>query len=328
MIRSLLPFFSDAMQQILATLPTRIAAELQEIRIREERPLEVVWASGCGFVSDKGRLCDDPGQAYRPSRRDCAELLEQLTQHSMYTFEEELKRGFITVAGGHRIGLAGRTVLEQGKVKYIKDVSGFNVRLAREWKNAAKPVLPYLLEPGGERVYRTLIVSPPQQGKTTLVRDLARLLGTGGADNGLRRSFKIGIVDERSEIAACVKGVPRFDVGYRTDVLDGCPKAEGMMMMIRSMSPEVLIADEIGRAEDALAIHEALHAGVGVIATAHGRDAAELRRRPILRELLEDGVFDRFVVLARPPGAGPEMAVYDKQGKRLDDRLAWRGGLS
>lgn len=331
MIRSILPFFSAPMQQILATLPTNVQSELQEIRIREQRPLEVIWGSGHSFVTEKGELCPDPKRCYRPSRQDCAILLELLTRHSIYTFEEELKRGFITVAGGHRVGLAGRTVVEQGKVKYVKEISSFNVRLAREWKNAGLRILPYLIEK--QRVLSTLIISPPQQGKTTLIRDLARLLG-GGMEQGSRDtgstapSYKVGIVDERSEIAACDKGVPLFDVGPRTDVLDGCPKAEGMMMMIRSMSPEVLIADEIGREEDAAAIHEVLHAGIGIIATAHGRDVADVKRRPILKELLADDIFDRFVVLTRKRGSNyrPESAVFDKHGKRLDEHPVWKGG--
>ncbi|AFC29777.1 Stage III sporulation protein AA [Paenibacillus mucilaginosus 3016] len=334
LIQSVLPYFSAPLQRILAALPAHMLGDLQEIRIRENRPLELIRAGGSRFVTAEGRTAQDSEAAYRPTREDCRTLLELLTQHSLYTFEEELKRGFITIAGGHRVGLAGRTVVEQGRVKYVKDVASFNIRIAREWKGAAAGVAPHLLEPGTRRLCRTLVISPPQLGKTTLVRDLARLLSSGSAEAGIGgRSFKVGIVDERSEIAACVRGVPRFDVGPRTDVLDGCPKAEGMMMMIRSMSPEVLIADEIGRSEDAAAIHEALHAGIGLIATAHGRDVDDVRRRPILKELLAGGVFDRFVVLSRAAGEGsgagaPRTAVYDAQGRRLDERLALRGGLS
>ncbi len=123
-------------------------------------------------------------------------------------------------------------------------------------------------------IHHTLIISPPQQGKTTLIRDLARLISRGewGANNVSTSGKKVGVVDERSELAACVKGVPRFDLGPRTDVMDGCPKAEGMMMMIRSLSPDVLIVDEIGRPEDADAIHEAVHTGIRVVATAHGAE--------------------------------------------------------
>lgn len=323
-MNEVMAYLPSALQRILSTLATTVQAELQEIRIREMRPLEIVWGGGYGFVAPNGAVRTDPGQAYRPTREDCAGILELLTQHSLYTFEEELRRGFITIAGGHRVGLSGRTVVEQGKVKYLKEISGFNFRLAREWKQAGAAVLPHLYEPGTRRVARTLVVSPPQQGKTTLIRDLARRLS--GGTEGIQ-PVKVGIVDERSEVAACVRGVPRFDLGPRTDVLDGCPKAEGMMMLIRSMSPDVLIVDEIGRAEDAAAIHEALHAGISVIATAHGRDLEDIRRRPILRELVHDGVFDRYVVLERRTGAGPSSAVYNADGKRLDERFSFREEL-
>ncbi|WP_159882218.1 stage III sporulation protein AA [Paenibacillus puerhi] len=335
MMQSLLSYFSDPMKQILAALSTKLTYPIQEIRIREGRPLEASWGGGYGFISVDGDWRQAPERAYRPTRQDCAALLELLTQHSMYTFEEEMKRGFLTVPGGHRVGLSGRTVIEQGKVKYIKEVSGFNIRIAREWKQAGKAVVAHLTEPGQGRILSTLIVSPPQLGKTTLIRDIARLLSSGEAlESG--RAYKVGIVDERSEIAACVGGVPSFDVGPRTDVLDGCPKAEGMMMMIRSMSPEILIADEIGRAEDASALHEALHAGISVIATAHGRDVQDVGGRPILRELLRDGVFERFVVLSSPgqsgwgdrKAVGPLTAVYDTGGRRIDERLTLRGGAS
>lgn len=332
-IRACLP---SSLQRIVAALTPELKEVLQEIRVREQRPLEIVWGrGGYGFLTPGGALCRDSGQAYRPTRSDCQAILELLTQHSLYTFEEELRRGFITIAGGHRVGLSGRTVVEQGRVKYVKEIGGFNFRLAREWRQAGARVLPLLYERSTDIPARTLIISPPQQGKTTLLRDLARRLSEGGETDGVRRrAVKVGVVDERSEIAACVKGVPRFDLGPRTDVLDGCPKAEGMMMMIRSMSPDVLIVDEIGRIEDAQAIHEALHAGIGVIATAHGRNTDDARRRPILRELLADGVFDRFVVL-EAGDAGPEPVVYDGEGRRLSPAalaqsrqvLAWKEGL-
>jgi stage III sporulation protein AA len=320
-MQSLLPLFSVPLRQRLAALPFQILQDLQEIRVREQRPLEIGWGRGYGFVSQTSGLCDDPAKAYRPNREDCANLLEMLTQHSLYTFEEELRRGFITVAGGHRVGLAGRTVLEQGKVKLLKDISSFNIRIAKEHKGCGIKILPYVTDTLGQAgIHHTLIVSPPQQGKTTLIRDLARIISWGPAAGGgstLKRGYKVGIVDERSEIAACVHGVPRFELGPRTDVLDGCPKAEGMMMMIRSMSPELLIVDEIGRPEDAAAIHEAIHAGIWVMATAHGFNYDDVSGRPVLKELLRDEVFTRIVVLGNQTGAGSLEGVYDAQGRRL-----------
>nr|WP_275983781.1 stage III sporulation protein AA [Paenibacillus hamazuiensis] len=319
-LESILAILPKTIKAIVQNLPIAVKEQLEEIRVRERRPLEIIYRGGYGFVSADSETGSAPDAAYRPSREDCASILELITRYSVYTFDEELRRGFITVQGGHRVGLAGRTVLEQGKVKQIKDVTGFNIRIARQAVDAGKMVLPYLIDPGLSSVHPTLIVSPPQQGKTTMLRDLARLISSGsGQDPPVHgRGLKVGIVDERSELAASVHGVPTFDVGPRTDVLDGCPKAEGMMMMIRSMSPDVLAVDEIGRPEDAIAIHEAVRAGIRVLATAHGNDLADIRSRPILRELMADGVFSRYVVLSRRRGAGTVEAVYDGQGARLD----------
>jgi stage III sporulation protein AA len=321
-MQSLLQLFSVPLRERLATLPIHVLDEIQEIRVRELRPLEIGWGRRYGFVSKAGGLCDDPAQAYRPDREDCAMLLEMLTQHSLYTFEEELRKGFITIMGGHRVGLAGRTVLEQGKVKLLKDISSFNIRIAKEQKGCGAKVLPFITDSSGEGgIHHTLIVSPPQQGKTTMIRDLVRIISSGPSGNSgssLARGYKVGVIDERSEIAACVKGVPRFELGPRTDVLDSCPKAEGMMMMIRSMSPEIMVVDEIGRLEDAVAIHEAIHAGIRVMATAHGLNYSDVSRRPVLKELLQEGVFTRVIVLSSQPSVGSLDSVYDAQGRRMN----------
>ncbi|MFE5322909.1 stage III sporulation protein AA [Paenibacillus sp. NPDC056579] len=317
-MQSLLRLFSVPLRQRLATLPNEVIAQIQEIRVREGRPLEIVWGQRYSFIAQASGLCDDPDDAYRPTRDDCSTLLEMLTQHSLYTFDEELRRGYITVKGGHRIGLAGRAVLEQGKIKHLKEISSFNIRIASERKGTGARVLPYLVDQQSGGLHHTLVVSPPQFGKTTLIRDLARLISTGSADRTnrwLSRGYKVGIVDERSEIAACEKGVPTFDLGPRTDVLDACPKAEGMMMMIRSMSPEVLVVDEIGRPEDAEAIHEALHAGIRVMATAHGYDLDDVRRRPVMKQLLNEEVFSRVVVLGNQEGVGTLQGVFDAKGQ-------------
>ncbi|EGL16734.1 MULTISPECIES: stage III sporulation protein AA [unclassified Paenibacillus] len=370
MLASVFAHLPASIRGILESLPAHLRSGLEEIRIRQDRPLEIVFDRRCAFVTREGLTDADASRAYRPSREECKSLLELLTRHSFYSFEEELKRGFITIPGGHRVGLAGRVVLEGGNVKHIRDVSSFNIRIARELPGAGKPVLPHLLDREADTVHHTLLISPPQLGKTTLIRDLARMISSGetplpaaggpgagpcgnpGGGPGLpggpgstrtsstgsgleagsreparrpsapdrpqrRAGWKVGIVDERSEIAASERGVPRFDLGPRTDVLDACPKAEGMMMMIRSMSPEVLIVDEIGRHEDAEAIREALHAGIRIIATAHGRDLGDVKRRPVLRELLESGVFGRYVILGRSAAGGRLVQVLDGDGRQL-----------
>ncbi|WP_174819940.1 stage III sporulation protein AA, partial [Paenibacillus koleovorans] len=300
-MNAILPFLPPTLRRIIECVADEPKNRAEELRIREGRPLELSGSGDSRFITVRGELTAAEREGYRPSRDDCLQLLDLLTSHSVYSFEEELKRGYITVTGGHRVGLVGRAVLEHGQVKLLRDIAGFNIRIARERPGVAQPLLPALWDSAAGRPHHTLFVSPPQQGKTTMIRDLARLLSRGGAlpPPVVQAGLKIGIVDERSEIAACVKGVPTFDVGPRTDVLDRCPKAEGMMMLIRSMSPDVLIVDEIGRAEDAVAVEEALHAGIVVAATAHALHADDAARRPALERLLAAGLFARIVALRR-----------------------------
>jgi stage III sporulation protein AA len=320
MLASIAHLLPQNIRFMLSELPPNVQACVEEIRVRESRPLEISWADRYAFINERGQMITQEELAYKPTRQDCLTLLEILTNHSLYTFEEELRRGYITVSGGHRVGLAGRTILDQGHVKQIRDVSSFNIRVAREIQGVGQDILPNIVDPIVGNIHHTLIISPPQHGKTTLIRDLARLISAGewGSRNSFLSGKKVGIVDERSELAACVKGVPRFDVGPRTDVLDGCPKAEGMMMMIRSLSPEVLIVDEIGREEDAYAIHEAVHTGIRVLATAHGANYEDVLRRPVLKQLISEGLFMRYVILQRRKGAPASFRILDDHGKPLD----------
>ncbi|KAA9007489.1 stage III sporulation protein AA [Paenibacillus spiritus] len=319
----------EQVRAILARLPRELSARTEEVRLREGRPLEINLSGAYHFVTPAGSLTDVPEEAFRSDREDSRRMLDLISNHSLYTMEEELRRGFITIPGGHRIGLAGRAVLEGGSVAYLRDITGFNVRIAREVRGLGSGVLPHLVERGGARILHTLILSPPQHGKTTLLRDLARQISAGErgpAAAGGRPGFKVGIVDERSEIAGSRRGVPAFDLGPRTDVLDGCPKAEGMMMMIRSLSPEVLIADEIGRHEDAEAITEALHAGISVLATAHGREIAELARRPALGRIIEQGLFERYIILNRTARGLAWQVLDGRRRPLLQPRAAGSGG--
>lgn len=295
-----LDLFPEPMRSMLRKLPQTVFDCLEEVRIRENRPLEINSGGEHHFVAASGRMTVQPGEAYRPDKEDTSRLLDLISNHSLYTMEEELRKGFITIPGGHRIGLAGRAVLSGGKVEHLRDISGFNVRIARAILGIADPMLPYVFDERSGRVLHTLVLSPPQHGKTTLLRDLARQISTGTIHKRYSSGgMKVCIIDERSEIAGSYKGIPGFDVGPRTDVMDACPKAEGIMMMIRAMSPEVMVVDEIGRMEDAEAIQEALHAGISVIASAHGRDLSELSRRPAFQALTGQALFERYIVLER-----------------------------
>lgn len=323
LLKSVLELLPPPISKGLQKLSAEIITHLEEIRIRAERPLEIISGGQYFFVSQNGELTMEVDKAYKPNHNDCRRLLDLLTNHSIYTLEEELKRGYITINGGHRIGLSGKAVTENGSVKHLREITSFNIRIAREVSNSAKRLLPRLYDSVSGSIHHTLIVSPPQQGKTTMIRDMARLLSYGNWHDHHhgKKAFKVGVIDERSEIAACRNGVPSFDVGPRTDVLDACPKAEGMMMMIRSMSPDIIIVDEIGRAEDATAIHEALHAGIRVIATAHGHSFEDIRSRPMLNKMMREQVFSRYVVLGRTYGIGRVYRIYDQDGRMIESMI-------
>lgn len=300
------------LKEILNLLPENILNSLskildhhfekvEEIRIRIGRPIECLTNSRILFTNDLTTL------------EDSERLLSKITQFSFYMLDEQLKRGYITIAGGHRIGLAGRVVLENGEVRGLRDISSYNIRVAREKIGIANPLTPYLFD---RKWLSTLIVGPPQSGKTTLIRDLARLISTG-IENRIIPAKKVGIVDERSEIAGCVNGIPQMSFGKRIDVLDGCPKAEGMMMLIRSMSPEVIFTDEIGRTEDIRAISEAIHAGVNLVTTAHGENLQDIIKRPIMRSIIEESGFDRIIELRRGKTVGEVVRILDKNQKNI-----------
>lgn len=240
------------------------------------------------------------------------ETLSRMSKYSMYALEEELRNGFFTIQGGHRVGVAGRTVCEQGKVLSFRNICSLNIRVARQKKGCAKALLPWLIQ--GDSIYNTLLLSPPGVGKTTMLRDCIRLLSEGG---GQMPGKKIGIVDERSEIAASFLGIPQNDLGDRVDVLDNCPKAEGMRLLLRSMSPQIIAVDELGGREDCLAVEEVLHCGCQILGTMHARDITELKEKMYLSEWLGKGFFGRFVFLTLKEDGARGFLVYDGRMQKL-----------
>jgi stage III sporulation protein AA len=302
------PCLPSHLMRLLERLPSSVTHPLTEIRMREGKPLILQIGLGELFVAGDGTITPHWEQAYVVTRADIQNTLNCLSQHSLYAMEEELRNGYITLRGGHRAGLTGQAVLAGGHIRTLKYISSINLRIARELLGVANGVLPYLVKDGS--VYNTLIISPPQCGKTTLLRDIARQLSNGVPQLGLT-GLKIGIVDERSEIAGCYEGIPQNDVGMRTDVLDACPKAEGMLMLIRSMSPQVIIGDEIGRHEDIYAMREAVQAGVNLVATVHGGSLEQLMRRPSMAEIIASGTFERYVILGKSRGIGTIEAILD-----------------
>ncbi len=298
-----------AIRNIVSAAGDDILSRVEEIRIRTLKPLMLGLDSGDVMISPDGSPAAGRGQAYTVGEEDVNRCLQLISGSSVYALEEEIRNGFITIAGGHRVGITGKAVLEGGRVKTLKYISGINIRISREVIGAAASLMPKIIDRDGKTIHHTMIFSPPRCGKTTVLRDAVRIISDGLPEYGLPGQA-VGLVDERSEIAGCYQGIPQRNVGVRTDVLDGCPKAEGMIMLLRSMGPSVIATDEIGRAEDVRALEEVLNAGVRVIFTVHGSSLEELALRPALNYLFRLGVVDRYVLLGRRGRAGVVEKVF------------------
>lgn len=274
---------------------------IQEIKLRIGKPLIIIYRG-------KERMWKD----VIVTKEEIKETLEYISNYSLYAYEHELKQGFITIEGGHRVGMAGQVIMEEGKIKNLKYIFSINLRISHEVKNCADKIFPYITY--NKQMYHTLLISPPRCGKTTLLRDIIRQVSDG---NMWVKGCTVGVVDERSELGGCYLGNPQNEMGVRTDILDRCPKAEGMIMLIRSMAPQVIAVDEIGAQEDVHAIEYAMHCGCKMLATAHGYSMEEIQRKPIFEKLVQERRFERYVILSNRYQIGGIEAVYGENGSLL-----------
>lgn len=328
---------------------------LTEIRLRAGLPVCVSTLWGSFLVGKDGSL-DLASYSYNEEKENgrfsggCTEnealilspeelrvIFERITQYSVFAYKEEIGEGFITLKGGHRAGLCGRYFVDKNGCGRLKNISSVNIRIAREVPGCAENIFPELFE--GEEFCHTLLVSPPGMGKTTCLRDLVRMLSDGRSDRGsggqsggrsdemempgTRRTFRgrnVSVVDERSEIGKRTDAGEGFYLGRRTDLLDACPKAEGMLRMLRTMTPDVIAADEIGGKKDIEALAYIRNCGCKLLMTVHGQNLDDLYTRPVLGAYLKEYPFERYVILGKRARFGPEMPDLSGQKVPCDAR--------
>lgn len=293
----------------LGKIQNKYKENIEEIRLRTGMPLNVYLKGGNYFVSLDGELSKNVEKALLVKPDYIHKTFQLISNYSIYAFQEEIKNGFITLKGGHRVGIGGKVLYGSGGIETIRNISSLNIRIAREKIGISNNIIQYIID-YNTSIYNTLIISPPQCGKTTLLRDIIRLLSNGVPIlNG--KGFKIGVIDERSELSGMYNGEPQHSIGIRTDVLDGCNKKDGTTMLIRAMSPDIIAMDEIGSISDVEAIHESLKAGIKIIATVHGSDLNDLLSKKSLKVLIEERVFERYIFLDNSMGVGTVKEILE-----------------
>lgn len=280
------------MEYILKCLPTQLAKlilehniqKLEEIRIRAHKPV-ILKLGQVEIVLN-----------YTITTNEIIGILQNICNNSIYTYQNQICNGFITLPGGNRVGIAGNVVIKDGQVSNISYIYSLNFRISHQINGASDNILKYVLDTENNTIFNTLIVSPPGAGKTTIIRDLAKRISNGINEINFR-GLDVSIIDERGEIAAMTKGIIFNDVGIRTDVLDNVPKSIGIRMAVRSMAPKVIIADEIGNKDDVNIINYAICSGVKCIFTAHGSDMEDLLKNNEINKIINLQLFSKIIFL-------------------------------
>ena len=288
---------------------------IEEIRLRSQKPLILNANNKDYFYNEKENdLALNMDNPYIVTREDIEQTFQIICKYSIHTFMDDITKGFITLRGGHRVGIVGKAIVESGQVKNIKHISSLNIRISREIIGCSDKILDHIIS-SNNQVNNTLIISPPQCGKTTLVRDIVRNLSHGHKKYGFR-GMKVALIDERNEIGGSYLGVPQMDVGIRTDIIETCPKDIGIMMLLRSMSPNIIVTDEIGNEREVKALYTALNGGVSLITTVHGDSIEDIQGRKELSRLLDKELFKKVIILSARKGPGTVEKIYDLEEKR------------
>ena len=283
-MEEILKYFSEKIEnQIKEEIKSKFE-QLEEIRLRVERPIVLKFKEMDKVIK------------YNVNTEDILSTLQILCENSIYSYQNQIAEGFITVKGGHRVGISGSCAIENGKVINIRYIYSLNFRIARQVIGSSNPTLRHILNLENNTVYNALIVSAPGTGKTTILRDIIRQLSSGIKEIKFL-AINVGVVDERGEIAAMYKGIPQNDMGIKTDIVENVSKNIGIRMLIRSMSPKVIVADEIGKKEDIEAIHYAVCSGCRGVFTAHGSNFEDISLNPVIHNLIETHTIERIIFL-------------------------------
>lgn len=283
---------------------------LEEIQIRVNRCIIFIVNNKEYYVNRNKQICDVEDTKMILDVDQVKEIFCHICEYSPYAFQGELEQGFISIAGGHRIGVAGEMLIEQGKIISMKYVRFLHIRIAHERRNVANDVFKRLL--CGDKMCSTLILSPPGHGKTTLLRDIVRLFSDG---TEYFEGKTVAIIDERGEIAGSYKGIPQLEIGKRSYVYDGCPKTEGMLMALRALAPKLIAVDEIGGEKDLEAIKHIMRCGCSIVATIHADHFDSLKTKKGYEELIYNGLFQRYVEISKMEKR--LYIVFDEKGKRV-----------
>ena len=289
--------------------------DIEEIRLRINKPLIINGNQKDYFYNEKYNKLDlNMDKAYIVTKEDVDQTFQIICKYSIHSFMDDIKKGFVTLRGGHRVGIVGKAIVENGKVENLKHISSLNIRISKEVKNCSDKVIGHIIK-SPTKINNTIIISPPQCGKTTLLRDIVRNLSNGTEKYNFK-GVNVALIDERNEIAGSYLGMPQMDVGIRTDIIETCPKDVGIMMVLRSMSPNIIITDEIGTEKDIKALYTALNGGVGLITTVHGDSIEDIRNRKEFNNLLDEELFKKVILLSAKRGPGTVEKIYDLQEKR------------